>query len=1857
VADDDLETPQAPTGSEPVAPAEAVADGEQAGAETVVPSGGDAPQQDESAAAPLSETEEAVTTLESAESLPEETPVDAGAAVVANGNATGNSRWARWLPTIACLLAILAAGAYLRLTGVDWDQGQHLHPDERFLTMVASSLQRPADLLGYLDSTTSSLNPRNTGHEFFVYGTWPVTMVYLVAERLGETSYDQVYLVGRRLGALLDLIAVLLLFVLGTRLADRRVGLLAAALGAFAAFGIQLSHFYTVETATNVFVLLFLVGMVEAVVHRRPAFYAVAGIGLGLALASKIAVWLLVPVALIVMWLDWRRRRREGSAGGWGRLLLHVLVLGIVSFVTLRVADPTMFAGPGWPNVVENPALYAEYTGPLACGSSEAHLWCKLEALMPSVLEPYLLPDPRFMHNIQQIQDMVTGYGIDWPPNHQWFGRLAYLFPLKNMVLWGMGIPLGVMAWLAWAAVGLLLVRRKHLALLLPWLWVTVVFAYQGFQWTKTMRYFFPIYPALIVLAAWAMVATYDWAKAGSTDRPGVLDRLRRPVWVLAGICLVLGGTMLWGWMVSRIYTRDHTRVQASRWIYHNIPTAMGLTVAEGPPGWRYMPANHSQSLTFSGNEWTLPADQPSEPARVLVPGKQSVTVDGAQLSRVITEGASGRRTVRAWLSSSPTRGPDERPEKVLATGEVTVEVGQSPTDIHVPWTPVTLTSEGELQASVQQTAEAEAQPPAQQTAEATAQPSEDDEVPLASEYYVWFEVTGGDLSGTLPIVAFESTWDDVVPVGMDGYGRFDNPDTAYGEGFYGESNLDLYAEDDPGKFDLLTETLAKSDYIVSSSNRVYGSTERMPSRYPATNEYYRRLFAGQLGFREIADITSFPSLGPFTVDDQSAEEAWHVYDHPRVVVWEKTADYDPAAVRASLLPLTAQRKYTFPERPKGILGQAIAAGKQFLHPFTPDAAAVEAASQAAEAPPDLPTQKPLAAVMLTEAQRERQRVGGTWSSLFDPASLVNQQPALAILWWYLLLFLTGVIAFPLVMIALPNLRDRGWAVSRAAGLLLVSWLAWLVASTGRVPHTSLTVWAAWLVVLLVGGLVAWHRRRDLDAFLRARWRLLAIEELVFATLFVVFLAIRMGNPDIWHPYFGGEKPMDFAYLNAVLRSVSFPAYDPWFAGGKLNYYYYGFVFVGALIKLSGIVPWLAYNLAIPSLAAMTGLGVFGVTQTWVRRLGRRGGEAVVAGLLGAVLAVLSGNLFQVTFIMQKLREVAPTEIGTIFPFVNDLRNLAVGWWMVVRGEAALSVPTHHWYWNASRAIPDGPITEFPFFTFVYADLHAHMMAMPIAMVAFAAALSWALPAVRRNRQVTPARLWWLARLLLAALAIGALWPTNTWDYPTYGAVAGLGIAAGAWQRYGRPGGRWLLRVLATGGLLLGLSLLLFRPYHAAYVQPYGSFKAYTDIRTTLGPFLTVHGIFLFAIGSWAVVALYRAWQRHAERERILAVGGATFAGAAIAFGYLWWSVASEQLPGTPQYPSPWVPLLAVLLLTIGMPLAVLRRATSATRFMAFLFVLGVLLTQFVEYVVLDGDIGRMNTVFKFYIQIWLIWAALAAVSVAWLLPYLRGYVWWRVPVAAPAAPDEFEEPLEGAEAENQPLAASPKPAQPHSAMGTVWLAVFGLLLLSGLTYTVTAARAKVQDRWDAVGMSSDEERKAFDAAKVPGLSGIDYQDYAKYDDDGHILSLRYDRDAIQWLLANVEGTPTILEGFREAGYRWGARYSINTGLPAVIGWDWHQKQQRNAVGGQYIDERTADVRTMYDTTDVSEAEKLLDKYGVELIIVGEMEQAFYNAAGLAKFDQMVSDGRLTQIYPAADSADTPVRIYRRPPATASASP
>lgn len=1780
-------------------------------------------------------------------------------------------RPAQWL-----LVAALVLGFWLRFSGLDWDGDQHLHPDERFLTMVASSLQTPQDLLGYLDTDTSTLNPRNTGHGFYVYGTWPITITYFVAKALGATDYSAVHLVGRNLNMLYDWLGLILIFLIGRRLVDERVGALAAFLAAGTAFFIQQAHFFTVDVPANVFFLLFLYGFVRALdglfpgaatgsppvdaARRRDGFLAVglAGIALGMALASKIALWPAAPMAVLVLA---HRAWREG--GDWldtRRVLLPLAVLGATSFVVLRFCQPDMFAGPGWPNVLANTSRYAEVT------AKAPAWWFKVERLMPAALEPHLLPDPRWAGNLSEVSRLVQGYGVDWPPNHQWFGRRDWLFPLQNIVLWGMGLPLGLAAVLSWFWAVAELLRGRRPELLAPALWSAMVLGYYGMQFGKTMRYFLPIYPTLILLTAAALVALRDRRDAaadegveaaadaadgdddaalaadgdpavegaptfagpplaGPTGRRGPAPRL-----ALALTTLVAGGALLWGFMFSRIYAQDHSRVLASRWIYHHVPTAFGLTIdqqADRSGRGLYLPARAPTDLRFALQTYRYEAGPGSwlGPMEVLVPGGKAVTVDGAQLAHVISAaGGPAQVTLTAYLSESDLLGADGRPQNPLASGKAAMSLSDIGQQIVVPFDQTVTLEPGP-------------QPPAPPKGLARAflgQQAPAFEPAPTRNYRLWVRVEGAALSGRTSVFAHDTSWDDTVPRGIEGYAAWDQAESDWAEGSYGFIQLQMYDEDkDQVKLDRLMQALQDADYLISTSNRVYGSTRQLPARYPMTNRFYEDLFAERFGIVHTASIHSFPRLGPLEVNDQGAEEAFHVYDHPQVDIWA-TAGIDRAALLGDLAPLPARYTWQWPSGTRSfrerylpfLPGGAEAGGGSFLARLLAGGADAPDVGAA----PDPEAEAALARERLLLSPERRAREAAEADYVFSVDSVYERWPILAVLAWYAVLAVLGLAAWPLAAASLPNLPDKGWAVARIIGLLLVSWLAWLVASLGWAPHRPGLLWAALGLVGAAAWLLPGRRRAAARlAWLAGHRREILAAEALFAVFFLVFLGIRMGNPDLWHPWYGGEKPMDFAYLNATLRSVSFPPFDPWFSGGKLNYYYYGFVFVGALFELTRVPPWIGYNLAIPSLAAMTALGCAGVAYGWARSQGLGLGRARRAGALAALMAVLMGNLYQLPFILGKGVEFAgPLMLGSgeagfssripgLALAVNGLRGVFQA---ALSPTAYLNVATGHWYWNASRAIPEQgetvAITEMPFFTFVYADLHAHMMALPITVLVLACALSWALPTRAEEEGWWWLEPWGLGRLLLAALAIGALWPANTWDFPTYGLVAAGALGAGLWQRLGGPSLRWFWALLWRGLLLLGLSVLLFLPYHRDYVTPYADFAFWMGTKTPLSAFLTVHGIFLAAIVGWALWQLNDALGSRAERRAVLSILTLSLGLSAAAFWWLWQKTVTGDGNQGQYPPSPWTAVAGALLIAIGLTLLLRPRQSAAARFAAWLLLLGAFLTQFVEYGVLAGDIARMNTVFKFYIQIWVLWAVLAACAYAWLAERIdaRG--------AAPLLP-------------------------------RLWRLGFQALVCVGLVYTVTAAKGKIADRFPTQGAAEANPR--------PGLSGIAYMDWARYEDGGdrlpeqnRVLVLEHDRDAMRWLLANVKGSPVLLEAFHYmGGYHWGSRYSVYTGLPTVIGWDWHQTQQRNAGGRGVIETRMQDVQTIYNSGSLAEVQPLLERYDVAYIVVGELERALYQPEGIAKFDGLLRSGGAELVYQSPPelrdelTGDPAVKIYR----------
>jgi YYY domain-containing protein len=1705
------------------------------------------------------------------------------------------------------LLAILLMAAAFRFFNVNWDKGTyHIHPDERNTAMVAVDIEWPRTLAEYFDTSHSPLNPANREKAYF-YGTLPLFLTKFAAIKLHMDTYDQIHLVGRVLSGLFDLGSVLLVFFLARRLFDWRVGLLAAFLLALAVLDIQGSHYFAADTFLTFFVTLTLWFIVDLAEGKGWLAFAGTGLSMGLTLACKVSVYVLVLIVILGAWLGVRRRLREGHAPGrtWLRAAGGLVLAGVLAVAVFRVAQPYAWAGPnyaGWDSLPEP--------------------WGQRLSVFQKVPEPIravLMPSPEWIGDISSAGEQQTGKA-DMPWGRQWTERTRWVFPLENMVLWGMGVPLGLAAWAGVVLVAVQMVRaarkdrRGRLAgeedrpesaagaeeeqespsggrhwepVLVPLAWVVLLFVWQGGQFVKSVRYFLPIYPCLAMFAAYLVVAAWDWA-SGRARRIGARRRAGAAR-LAAGLlgAFVLLGTLAWALAFMSIYREPITRVQATRWMYDHVETAATLyyRTADGQPGEMQLPMPSRYEYVTNGETLSTPFTVPRD-----------VVATGLVMNDLTGESGPTPGKFQVQLVT------DEAQATAMATAEITATFGPD-TRRHAAALPDVPLSKGRL-------------------------------------YYLNTTVLdGAPLLSQGSAIANEH-FDDPLPFNMDGRvafgpsGSYRSLEVSYPGSTDAIDQLPLYDEDTPDKLTVLLDALDQADYIVMSSGRLFQSIPRLPMRYPMTTRYYDLLFAGKLGFEKVAEFHSYPRLLGIEFNDTQAEEQFTVYDHPRVLIYKKTPAYNREQVQA-------------------LLGDGIdwANVAHWLNPRD-----VPAWKRTHQQQNDL---------MLSTAERRVQEQGGTWRSIFDPGSLPNRWPTVS---WYVLITLLGLAALPLTVGIFGRLPDRGYILARPAAVLLLAWLAWMLTNLTPLHYTRGTILLAVGLIVLTSAallLLPGQRRRFVQMWRRG-WRLILAEEALFLLFFAVFWLIRWGNPDLWHPYMGGEKPMDFAYLNAVIKSSEFPPYDPWFAGGFLNYYYFGQVMVGTLIKLIGIVPEVAYNLTLPLWAAMTAMGAFSVTYNLIaavvahraaprssdrpvdpaaeaagaagelaphseRSEGPQAGEEserredswahllaapLAFGLLAALFAVVLGNLGEVELLVAKLGQGIMGGFKSTIPGLAGLVRTVAGLFEVAFRGRTLPIPINEWYWNASRAIPTPPgesvITEFPFFTFLYADLHAHLIALPLTFLSLGAALAVALGGRSGLKSRIPILLFW-------ALVIGAMRCTNTWDVPPHLLLA-LGALAIAELGTGE---RIVWRSLATVAWQLALLLVLswsvlYRPFWTHYGSYYNSIGLWTGARTPLWAYLVVYGLFLFGIVSYLIDRSFggrlagpgegqrpdpfirRLWlsMRYGRQSsrlgraariavvRDLPVSRLIWAVLAVLLAVelflLWPGRVDAELAARGEFAYEGFAVLG-----LGLPIALLGlllltrpRISPGERLWAYVVLLGLAMSLGVEVIVLQGDIGRMNTVFKFYLQVWLMWAVAAAAGLAWLMPRLRRWRYGR----------------------------------------TAWTVVLIILLACAALYPPLATSAKIRDR--------------FDPALGPGLDGWAYMSTSVYRDwAGPQYDLKWDQQAIYWLLDNVQGSPAIVEG-QVPEYRWGARYSINTGLPTILGWNWHQRQQRASAGDQQVWDRAADVTAIYSNTHtIAQVMDLLHKYDVRYVIVGPLEHAYYPPEGLAKFDQMVAEGLLRVAY------------------------
>lgn len=814
------------------------------------------------------------------------------------------------------------------------------------------------------------------------------------------------------------------------------------------------------------------------------------------------------------------------------------------------------------------------------------------------------------------------------------------------------------------------------------------------------------------------------------------------------------------------------------------------------------------------------------------------------------------------------------------------------------------------------------------------------------------------------------------------------------------------------------------------------------------------------------------------------------------------------------------------------------------------------------------------------------------------------------VLTWWALVTLAGAAAFPLLARVLGALPDRGYTLARAAGLLFVGYVFWLLASFGFLRNTAGDMLLAWLIVAALA-LVVFRRGEPID--LRAWWRdnkgAIIVTELLFALLLFGWAVYRAHHNTL----FETEKPMELMFMNAIRRSDTFPPNDAWMSGYAISYYYFGYVISALLTTLSGAAGAIGFNLTISTLLGLTGIGAFGVVYNLVRARGRSLGRhvqllaqsarpALLSGLLGALLVAFVGNFHL------PLVEI-PYQTGTgsaeylAFWDVNqrDTPQDFVGPNVQPFDPATWNDRGSWWWFRSARVLQDltlsdghiEVIDEFPAFSFALADMHPHVLALPFVFLALGAALNLLLKARRPRGGDT----------LFYGFLIGALAFLNTWDAPIYLLVF-LGVEV--LRRLIRSLSGRLTRddyvsLFLFAGALGVLALLCFLPFWLGFRSQAGGILPNIINPTKTPQLFLMFGPFFLLLPPYLAVEAWRAGRRMNWSLGVLLSVGVlalliVMLLALVGLGMLAPQLRSSALEAIEaaggfeavlpllierRLASILTPLLLVagLVLVAGRLLPRLRIPKrrpdepetfdivdypASTGFVLLLIGVGLLLVLVPEYVYLRDNFGtRMNTIFKFYYQAWVLWSIGAAYGV------YSVFVDVRLPL-------------------------------PGALTRAVHGGLLALVLALGLLFPIvtTYTRGLVES-----GRAFALEPRPLTLDGGPSVIGGD--DYAAI----MCFDALIDTDEV-----------TVVEALGPSYRSQYGRVATLTGIPILLGWEGHESQWRGATYPQVAGSRGADVRALYTDPRWDVAQSIIDRYSIDYIFYGSSERNDYGTGGEDKF-------------------------------------
>lgn len=539
---------------------------------------------------------------------------------------------------------------------------------------------------------------------------------------------------------------------------------------------------------------------------------------------------------------------------------------------------------------------------------------------------------------------------------------------------------------------------------------------------------------------------------------------------------------------------------------------------------------------------------------------------------------------------------------------------------------------------------------------------------------------------------------------------------------------------------------------------------------------------------------------------------------------------------------------------------------------------------------------------------------------------------------WYLLVQVAAVAIWPAVARALAPLDDRGWAAAKTAGILALAWLTWLLCMLTPLPFTRPTLAVALVLLGVAAWLWAWRTAgiESLLTWLRQRRDLLGTWEVLFAFVFVLFALLRAHEPAIS----AFEKPMDLAFVNGFTSATALPTQDTWLSGYGVPYYYFGYFIAASLGKLSAVPPAVAYNLAAALFPALASVGLASLAWSLGRAASVSAAWSAAGAALATLLALFCGNL-RAFFELSLSRGWLTADAGSVLGIKNFGEGIVAGVWPPLNGL---------WWFASSRVVPntqpDG-INEFPFFTALLSDLHPHFVAIPFELLVLAVAAAHVISRGATLRSPSTQG--------LAVLSLGGLLVINTWDIAPFWAIfVGLSVYAAHFAQWR---GRWWAAVAPP---LVGA--LLYSPYFIGYGGPPLGVGIVTD-HTPLGSLAVLFG---WAIVLLAGLGVFTRWCIGDRRGWAIAGGGAV-AGLVVAF-----------------LGAPGLGLLIALLGTLIPWPGVVERFEPSAAMVVGLGAFAAAMLVGVELIFLDDVFhSRMNTVFKFHENAWLLAGLASGVGLA----------------------------------------------------------------------------------------------------------------------------------------------------------------------------------------------------------------------------------------------------------------------------------